>query len=62
MALSMRLHSSICLTTKTGSMEITKERWFPHVYSHSANSEYKDTFQDGVHMRDGKCVLSGLVN
>ena len=41
---------------------MTKACWFPRIFSHSANSEYEDTFRDGVRARDGKCVLTGLVN
>lgn len=43
-------------------MEMTKERWFPRIFSHSANSGYEGTFRDGVRVRDGKCVLTGLIN
>lgn len=41
---------------------MTKERWYPRVFSHNAISENEDTFRDGVRRRDGKCVLTSLVN
>ena len=43
-------------------MEMTKERWLPRIFSHSASSGYEGTFRDGVRIRDGKCVLTGMVN
>lgn len=43
-------------------MGMTKERWFPRIFSHSAKIEQEDTFRDGVRARGGKCILTGLVN
>lgn len=41
---------------------MTKERWYPRIYSYSASSGYDDIFRDGVRTRDGKCVITGIVN
>lgn len=43
-------------------MEMTKERWFSRIFSRSAKSEQDDNFRDGERARDGKCVLTSLVN
>ena len=42
-------------------IELNNEDWLPRLIT-TSNTGREDAFRDGVRSRDGKCVISGLVN
>ena len=53
--------TQITANTKAGQIEVTSERWVARIMSHSVSGR-EDSFRNGIRIRDGKCVISGLVN
>ncbi|RPB03500.1 hypothetical protein L873DRAFT_1786923 [Choiromyces venosus 120613-1] len=49
------------LTSKYGPIGISNESWVHRLITHNV-SEREDAFRIGVRARDGKCVISGVVN
>ncbi|KAK9364654.1 HNH endonuclease-domain-containing protein [Lipomyces kononenkoae] len=44
-----------------GTIRVSDEAWFARLISHNVSGR-EDAFRDGVRARDGKCVISGVVN
>ncbi|CCX12136.1 Similar to hypothetical protein CPC735_035660 [Coccidioides posadasii C735 delta SOWgp]; acc. no. XP_003071005 [Pyronema omphalodes CBS 100304] len=42
-------------------IEVSNEPWVHRLISHNLSGR-EDAFRDGIRSRDGKCVISGLVN
>jgi len=46
---------------KTGRVEVNDEPWVHRLISYNVSGR-EDTFREGIRGRDGRCVISGLVN
>ena len=46
---------------KAGPIEASNETLVHRIITHSISGQ-EDTFRDGIRARDGKCVMSGMVN
>lgn len=49
------------LTLKTDCIEISDEPWIHRLITHNVSGR-DSAFRNGIRARDGKCVISGLVN
>ena len=49
------------LTLKTGRIEVNNKPWVHRLIWHTVSGR-EDAFRDGIRARDGKCVISGVVN
>jgi hypothetical protein len=47
--------------TSLGDIHITDEPWIHRLIPHNVSGR-EDAFHQGVRSRDGKCVISGVVN
>lgn len=49
------------LILKTGRIKLSDEPWVHRLITHSVSGR-EDAFRNGIRSRDGRCVMSGVVN